>query len=381
MPMGDIWIGPKPYHPAISDEQGGAIGGQVSWYRIGTSVIATVVVQRVAGDGAHLWGPHGVQIRAASSISSEPALVADGHGGVFVFWAEPVGTEQGQILGQHVTADGRIVWKAPRLLSQVETMTLSDPFLFQYPLVSPVAVSDGSHGAIVAWSGSSGAGYDIHAARVTAGGGVPWALDVCTAPGDQIDLVMAPSGDGGAWLAWRDRRKADGWDVYAQHLGHDGRALCGRDGAPVCTATGSRRFLDVCSDDAGGAYLAWGDDRTGATVYAARLGGDGALAPGWSGDGVAIGRRQSGKSEATWMRLGPNGRGDAFLAWDEDPGTGPRLTLLRPDGPAARLEDASQLAAARTDAMPAHDLGHIAPGGIALDPPTPNPAHAGLSFS
>src|SRR5258705_12589927 len=145
-------------------------------------------------------------------------MIPDGEGGAFVFWGATRSLGEGiRIYGQHVSAAGEPLW-------QTNGLPISESSYIG--IGQPVAVPDGAHGAIVAWSGTHGADFDIYAVRVnlasegfkedtprgppaehetsmgglrsTHGGPPREDLKVCTAPGDQTDIRIAALRRGGA---------------------------------------------------------------------------------------------------------------------------------------------------------------------------------------
>jgi hypothetical protein len=127
--------------------------------------------------------------------------------------------------------------------------------------------------------------YDVYAQRIDSLGTTQWptnggtplrAIDGTTTR--QYFPQIAPDGAGGAIVAWMDNRSGN-WDVYAQHVQAsgivdpvwpaNGRALCT---APYnqCDDTHQPRIV---SDDEGGAIVAWPDYRTNShwDIYAQRV--------------------------------------------------------------------------------------------------------------
>ncbi|MBI5837489.1 MAG: hypothetical protein HZB25_09615 [Candidatus Eisenbacteria bacterium] len=97
---------------------------------------------------------------------------------------------------------------------------------------------------------------------------------VCTAAGIQNTPVIASDGAGGAIIAWGDQRGGTSSDIYAQHVLASGSTdgAWPTNGRPVCTATGSQWYPVVCADGAGGSVVAWADSRAGLNdIYAQRV--------------------------------------------------------------------------------------------------------------
>jgi hypothetical protein len=186
-------------------------------------------------------------------------------------------------------------------------------------------VSDGRGGAIFVWSDARNAlNLDAYAQHVLADGSVDpaWSANgnvVCTAPGTQGAPKALPDGAGGALVFWADfRRSGLGADVYAGHLLANGQPdpTWPSNGLPVCLADSTQAQLAVCSDGAGGAYVAWWDWRNGLDrdVYLHHVLPTGSVDPAWPTNGLAV-------CVAAGDQLGPrlvaDGSGGTIVAWGD----------------------------------------------------------------
>ncbi len=110
---------------------------------------------------------------------------------------------------------------------------------------------------------------------------------VSARPGAQVNSSAASDGAGGAIIAWVDGSPQD---IYAQRIDANGNALWAADGIPICNATNNQWWPAVVSDGAGGAIIAWEDDRNLATtntdIFAQRVNANGAAM--WAANGVLI---------------------------------------------------------------------------------------------
>src|SRR5207247_977722 len=127
-------------------------------------------------------------------------------------------------------------------------------------------VSDGAGGAIVTWTDQRdtiATGSDIYAQRVNAAGVPQWAANgvaLCTAANDQVAPTIASDGAGGAIATWTDGRSGNN-DIYAQLVNPAGVPQWTAGGVALCTAAADQRLPTITSDRAGGAIVAWEDDR------------------------------------------------------------------------------------------------------------------------
>ena len=146
----------------------------------------------------------------------------------------------------------------------------------QYPQI----VSDGMGGAIVTWYDFRVASSDIYAQRLNASGTVQWATDgvvLSAATGYQTNPMIISDGAGGATITWTDSRSGND-DVYVQRLNALGAIQWTADGVALCAMTGGQYYARIISDDAGGAIVAWMDNRGGFyDIYAQRVNASGAV--------------------------------------------------------------------------------------------------------
>jgi len=192
----------------------------------------------------------------------------------------------------------------------------------------------------------------LSAGRAT-GQWVDGGLPVCEVPGGKFGVKVAPDGLGGAFLTWTAITPDDPQDsnIFAQHIRSDGTLdpLWPADGLPVCTAGGAQYVGEIIPDGEGGAFIAWGDRRSPppdssrlSDVYLQRLRPGGSLAVGWPGNGIPV---CSGGCTEQSPKLAPDGGGGVFVAWQRD-------TLIAPSyvGPggfrASRVTGSGVLASA-----------------------------------
>lgn len=206
-----IPLGPTSSNRVPNVIADGASGVVVAWTGSGA------FTQRLSSAGDKLWGNSGVTL---SLSGGRPTLMADGGGGAIITW-EDNGSGNFNVYAQHVNGAGASQWTA----GGVEVSFESDAQR------SPVIVSDGGAGALVAWqdsrSGSSLA--DIYAQRIDGNGAQQWTTNgvgLCTASGSQETPVIATDGSGGAWVAWQDGRNGAGSeDIYILRVNPSGTVL------------------------------------------------------------------------------------------------------------------------------------------------------------
>ena len=299
---------------AISDGAGGAIA---AWEdkRAGTfDIYAQHILPSGVVDPA--WPVDGTVLCSAASDQLLPTLVSDGSGGAIVTWMDYRPGATTDVYAQHVQANGVVDPSWP-----TNGRAICTAANFQQ---APTIASDGSHGAIIAWSDSrSSVSYDIYAQHVFASGTVDPAypvdgLPVCTSPGDQIWPVIVPDGNHGAIIAWFDRRNSVDYNIYAQHVIQAGTADPGwlGNGNVLGAAAGDDEYPVIASDGVGGAFVAWMNLGLAANwkVLVQHVLPTGALDSGWPANGLAA-------SAATGDQKNPmivaDGLGGAFIAWQD----------------------------------------------------------------
>jgi hypothetical protein len=175
------------------------------------------------------------------------------------------------------------------------------------------AVSDGAGGAFIVWRDFRDDNWDIYVQRIDGLGEAVWTyggIPASAASGAQIYPRMIADGSGGVIITWQDARGADA-DVYAQRLDSAGNFLWAPDGVAVCAAAGDQEYPELASDGAGGAIIAWSDERGGgADVYAQRVGSNGTVR--WTVNGIAV---SAATGNQQYPMLVDDGEGGAVVAW------------------------------------------------------------------
>ncbi|MGH2567436.1 MAG: FlgD immunoglobulin-like domain containing protein [Bacteroidota bacterium] len=149
--------------------------------------------------------------------------------------------------------------------------------------------------------------------------GIP-VCDTSANSGFSMLPQIAPDGEGGAFVCWRDKRNGD-FDIYARRIGRHGEMLWQRNGIPIIQAPNSQEFPRIISDGRGGAFIAWEDSRsdTNTYVYAQRIDSRGEFL--WQPGGVQI-----AETPGLFISLVDDGNGGLLVAWNAifgfEPGTG-----------------------------------------------------------
>jgi hypothetical protein len=263
---------------AVPDSCGGAI---IAWST--DQPAGTIQVQRMDVAGQARWTKDGVNVNPPSPSGVTFDIASDAAGGAYVVWSTgPSGNAD--IFVQHVLASGVLdpAWPpggVPVCVAPGDQV---------YPVIAP----DGSGGALMAWEDSRGnvdQAPDIYAQRVNVGGAPLWApngVPVIAANAAQYSPAIASDGAGGLYAAWTDRR-ADGGDVYAQHLdAGTGARLWPPLGVGVGVASNTQYGPQVVSG-VGRMLVVWSDSRAPVfAIYAQAVSFAGAVA--WPANGVQV---------------------------------------------------------------------------------------------
>jgi hypothetical protein len=221
----------------------------------------------------------GKPVSVAINNQINPVMTTDGSGGSIVAWQDRQNGKS-EIYAQRMSSTGTALWT----LNGVAICTQDSSF-------TPVIVSDGTGGAIIAWENYRGSTTtDVFAQRVNSSGVVQWTpngVPVCVVVFNQDTVSMVSDGLGGAILTWQDYRSNNGFpDIYAQRVNSIGAMLWTANGVNICNQAAAQRGPKLVSDGSGGAFITWYDNRTGTyDIYTQRISGAGA--PMYTTNGVA----------------------------------------------------------------------------------------------
>ncbi len=287
-----------------SDGAGGAI---VAWgdYR---NRGADFYAQRISAAGEVQWTANGVSI-STDTNGQGVAIASDGAGGAIIAWgANPLDIDGDRAFAQRVSATGAVLWAVGGVLLSTD----------MWGRKLPTIVSDGAGGAIVSWCDE-----DACAQRISATGTLLW-----TTAGVRLGRSsyinghsprIASDGTGGAIVTWYDRRDGVPPVIYAQRISADGTVQWTANGVALCTPTyRDQRCPTIVSDGAGGAIVAWRDNRELSIyfdIYAQRISAEGTVQ--WGGDGVALTAPGNQGYIYQYPPITSDGAGGAIVAWGD----------------------------------------------------------------
>lgn len=294
-----------------SDRTGGAVFVWQDDRNSGASGV-DVYAQRLSSSGSPVWDPAGVPLCTEAGDQDWGRVVSDGTiGGSFFCWRDPRSGTDTDLYASRLDRYGN--------LRSGWTLNGSPVCLAAGAPALPAMIPDGAFGAFIAWVDPRSGSYDVYVMRMDAyGAAAPgWAADGVALTSDayyQYYPALASDGAGGAVVAWGDSRLSAS-DIYAQRISSAGVPLWTAGGVPLTSATGEQYSPVVVADGAGGAVVGWQDTRGGhpPLVFAQRVTGAGAIAPGFGADGNAI-------ATGHWVQelsACTDGSGGAILTWQD----------------------------------------------------------------
>jgi len=347
----------------------GSDGAIITWRNDGADW--NIYAQRVNSLGERQWSPlDGVLICVDDYPHSlwHYETVADGSGGAIIIWKDTEGGGvPGIVYAQKVDSLGTLLWgSSGKVVSDASEHAKN-----------PVAVIDGSGGAIIVWwDQRAGGDFDIYAQKINSSGNRQWGLSdlcVCDAVNDQQNSKIVSAGSGGAiitwdddvngngsfykvyaqkvdssgtleWdpngvcicneisvypeivadgsggaiIVWQDYRSGSNLDIYAQKVNSSGISQWGANGICICNATGNQTNHKIIPDGLGGAIITWDDERDGRRdIYAQRVDSNGSIHSGWTSNGVLICDTTGAGIFGFYPQIVTDGSGGAIITWED----------------------------------------------------------------
>ncbi len=297
--------GTQQFPSLVSDGAGGAI---IAWEDI-RSGDTDIYAQRVSGSGVVQWTTNGVPVCVAAQTQQFPAIISDGMGGVIIVWTDFRNGVANKVYAQRLNNAGVALWAT----DGVAISTAPVEQLYPYP------IEDGSGGAIIEWvnnifSGNGG----IFAQRIDSHGAAQWTADgitIYSAAGRRYNSTMIPDGAGGIIMAWQDYRAGATSRIYAQRVNSAGVLQWNVNGVPLNSTTSNQEMARITMDGSGGAIITWEDDRSGNfDIYIQRISGSGLLL--WNPEGIDI--TTAVANHQVVPSLISDRAGGAIIAWTDD---------------------------------------------------------------
>ncbi|MCG3116242.1 MAG: IPT/TIG domain-containing protein [Candidatus Manganitrophus sp. SA1] len=258
---------------------------------------------------AVLWteeNPENVAVSTAASDQQFLHAVSDGAGGTIIAWMDIRSGTSFDIYAQKVNGSGAVQWTSDGVPLSIAAGSQ------QYPRI----ISDGAGGAIITWQDGRDGNLDIYAQRINRDGIVQWAVDgIAVAAGvhSEFSPQIVSDSAGGAIIAWQDDRNGY-WEIYVQRVSGEGTARWADGGVAVSIIAANKAFFRLISDGVEGTVIVWQEGRKGDwDLYAQRINGNGAVR--WSADGVAVSIAANTQGAS---QLIADGTGGAIITWQDD---------------------------------------------------------------
>jgi hypothetical protein len=178
---------------------------------------ADIYAQKLDSAGNALWAGNGLPVCQHATSQVEPKILRDGAGGAFIVWVDFRNGSGGRIYGQRIDANGQPLWTPNGIplctAGKVEQID-SDYYI----------ISDGAGGAIVSWADLRVPLGDLYGQHVDANGNLLWdaaGLPFFMDTSRQWDPVLVTDGVGGVISSWMDNRNG-AFDIYATRIAGDG---------------------------------------------------------------------------------------------------------------------------------------------------------------
>ncbi|MEO7866187.1 MAG: hypothetical protein ABIU54_00970 [Candidatus Eisenbacteria bacterium] len=275
--------------PVVLDDGSG--GAWFAWIdRRGGYPQARPYVQHLSRYGTPLLAIDGVAVSSANASTDFPALARRGaDGGVIVVWRDFRADTAGNLYAQALSATGELEWAPQGVIVSLGANHET----------TPVALSDGASGAIVAWRDDrAGSNTDIRAQRLDANGSAMWDMDgvamgAVPAQRSNPNLAAIPGAPGSVVVGWTELVGSQ-FNAFVQRLGPDGASQWVFTGVRLSSSNAYVTLQGLTPDRGGGVYATLLDGRslnTWMQAYVQHVAGNGSVL--WAADGVGL-------SGATW---------------------------------------------------------------------------------
>lgn len=142
---------------------------------------------------------------------------------------------------------------------------------------------------------------------------------ICRAGNFQRAIQMISDDKGGAFICWTDERTASNfYAVHAQRIDKNGIVRWTQNGIAVSSVMESQVKPEMISDGTGGVIIVWADTKNGTSdIYAQRI--DSLGNARWAAEGVPV---ASDPSEQIDPKIASDGQHGAIVVWSAHSGTG-----------------------------------------------------------
>ncbi|MCX6182603.1 MAG: T9SS type A sorting domain-containing protein [Bacteroidetes bacterium] len=293
----------QEFSTVTSDGAGGAI---ICWRDFRSETSLDIYAQRINSAGANMWTNNGISICSFQGDQYDPNIISDGAGGAFIAWTDSRGgNNHSGLYVQRIDAGGNLLWTSGGVEITADSVVSE----------APKMVADANGGVIIAWEDirkQSGVTGDIYAQRINAFGVIQWAsrgVAICRLDGDQQGPSIVSDNAGGAIIVWEDARQSFDLNIYAQRINAAGVSQWTSNGIPVSSNADNDKEPKAISDGNGGIVVSWLHSSS-SFVIAQKLNSNGVLQ--WDNAGVSITNSYYNYK----VQMCTDGAGGAIIAWE-----------------------------------------------------------------
>lgn len=249
----DLAIPPR----LMLDGGGGAI---VVWGGGYSSGQNECYAQKLDPFGNIQWASDGVVVGLAGNYDIYPSITSDGTGGAYVVWRGGEAEEERVIVVQKIDGNGNHVWSPEGI--HIEEQLCSLDITSAY---SAAIIGDCLGGAIVAWHRCVSGVYSAYCQRLDADGKSLWqqgGVLLTDLMGWKGDIQMQPDGLGGAVITWTEWSDETGlYEINSQHVDTYGNIQWSESGLMICAEEGSQDQPQLLVNQSDNAFVTWEDRR------------------------------------------------------------------------------------------------------------------------
>ena len=221
--------------------------------------------------GVPLWQSNGNSIISGFGGQFDLKVINDGEQGAYLVWrTSPNSFQDYSLNAQRINNNGNKLWGSSNVTIQSGLGTTLNQ--------SITMNEDGD--LLTIWQlGLTGTpnSMDIYTQKINSNGVVQWnsnGLAIClTSAISILGPKIISDQNGGAYVCWSDNRNGlSNFDIYAQRISSNGTPLWSVNGIPICTKIGTQGTKHIFSDNNGGAILFWEDiQETTYSIYGQKI--------------------------------------------------------------------------------------------------------------
>ncbi len=265
-----------------------------------------IYIQKIDSNGNIQWAQNGVNAVLSIGIHQNPKILSDGQGGAFILFEDSSTTSNFNIVAQHISSTGQLIWGNNGIMICNSTNKQ----------INPRIETDGNGGFYAVWQDlRNGNDYDIYIQNVSSNGFMNFNINgipVCTSSNVQSNPKIEPDGQNGAIVAWVDKRNNTDYDIYSQRINSTGTMMWNTNGIAICTAANNQSAIELKSLGTNGIIYAWKDSRKPtASIYCDRFNLNGISQ--WATNGNLI-------STGINPNLADDYKGGVILTWQDSVG-------------------------------------------------------------